>query len=76
MFMLSMKPNTYKQMKDRFFENVVNMENENTLQDEYDIMTGENETIEWIAEVEGKGKDFKKWTERCYIEVQAREEGI
>jgi len=71
-----MKPKTYQQMKDRFFENVQNMYNDDCPSNEFDIMTGENETMQWIAQSEGKNKDFEKWNQRCCVEVQAREDGL
>ena len=71
-----MKPETYQQMKDRYFENTLNMFNDDCPSDEFDTMTGENETMEWIAKAEGKNKSFEKWIERCNIEVDARDQGL
>lgn len=71
-----MKPKTYEQMKQRYFENTLNMYPDDCEHDQFEEMSMENDTITWIAQMEGKGKDFKKWSQRCQIEVEARDQGL
>jgi hypothetical protein len=71
-----MKPTTWKQIQERLEENLKYMASDDTLQDEYDIMTGENETMEWISNAEGRGKAFTKYYQAIGIQIQCEEDNI
>lgn len=71
-----MKPKTYKALCEQFFENELNMFPDDVEQGVYDEMTIENEMIQRFMILEGRKKSFNIWSERCHVEVQARDEGI
>lgn len=71
-----MKPKTYQTLCSQFFENVGNMDNDDLEHDQYEEMSAENDMIEQFMILEGRKKSFTNWQQRCYVEVQARADGI
>lgn len=71
-----LKPSTWKNIQQRLEENMRYMNSDDTLQDEYNRIESENETMGWISLAEGKNRAFEKYEERIAIQIQAEEDGI
>ena len=67
---------TWDNIKDRLEENMRYMNDENTDHDEYNLMLSENETMEWISTLEGKGKAFINYQQGIAVNIQCEEDNI
>lgn len=67
-----MNKTTWQFIKERLEENMRHM-NVETNSDEYSLISSENETMEWICTLEGKGKDFIDFQQGVAINIECEE---